>query len=100
MNTFNVINFDVNVRVFKPYEVLGYFESVYKENKKKLSSFQEFKNFIESESRYRFWARCEYEIILTDWPVQEISEKWDIHNQIMMNIDIITKLFMENILSN
>ena len=49
---------------------------------------------------YQWWARCEYEIILSDWPCQKVEEKWDIYRQIMLNIDIITDVFIENIKSN
>ena len=97
MNTFNVIIYDPNRKLFEPYNVLPYFIKQYKKLKRKLKTFEEFKNFVISESRYQFWARCEYEIILSDWPNNCTSEKWDIHQQIMMNIDIITKLIMEEI---
>ena len=51
--------------------------------------------FVKDESMYQFWSRCEYEIILVDWPCQQISKKIDVHQQIMMNIDIVTNLLME-----
>lgn len=60
-------------------------------------TFEEFKKYITNQSMYQFWAGCEYEIILMDWPCQQKTEKWDIHEQIMMNIDLVTKVFMENI---
>ena len=44
-----------------------------------------------------WWARCEYEIIICGWPNTDTQEKWDIHRQVMMNIDIITRILMENI---
>jgi hypothetical protein len=94
---FNVIIYNVNTHKMEEYDIFPYFMSVYKNKKKKdrPKTFEEFKKFIESESLYQFWGRCEYEIVLTDWPNGGISEKWDIHKQIMMNIDLITKLFME-----
>ena len=69
-----------------------------KEKKETLpETFDEFKNFVKSEAKYQFWARCEYEIILIDWPCQKNHEKWDVYKQIMMNLHIVTKVFMENI---
>lgn len=46
---------------------------------------------------YQWWSRCEYEIILVDWPCQKKSEKWDVYKQVMMNIDIITEILMKNV---
>ena len=46
-------------------------------------NFDEFKKFVKDESMYQFWSRCEYEILLVDWPCKKISEKWDIYKQIM-----------------
>lgn len=94
---YNVINFDFNHRIFKEYDIFPYLTDRYKSEKEKLTSFEEFKQFIIDKSRYMWWARCEYEIILLDWPIQKTKEKWDIHKQVMMNIDVITKLFMKHI---
>lgn len=86
-------------------------------------TFNEFKQFIKDKSQYQFWSRCEYEIVLSPWPYilapnegydtskendvetwkehwkkhLESCDKWDIHDQIMMNIDIITELVMKSI---
>lgn len=95
MTSFNVINWNPNRKVFEPYNVIPYFIEEYKKLKHKPQTFGEFKTFIESESHYQFWGRCQYEIILTDWPCQKNEEKWDVHKQIMMNIDIITSIVME-----
>lgn len=94
---YNVINFDFNHRIFEEYDIFPYLARCYNQLDDKPNSFEEFKQFIINKSRYQWWARCEYEIILLDWPVQETKEKWDIHKQVMMNIDVITKLFMEHI---
>jgi hypothetical protein len=44
-----------------------------------------------------YWSRCEWEIIISDWPNQQVQKKVDVHQQIMMNIEVITDLFIENI---
>lgn len=96
---FNVICWDVNSQNFVKYDILPHLSRVYKDKKKKkridCKTFDDFKKFILGESMYQWWARCEYEIILQDWPCLQTSEKWDIHRQVQMNIDVITKLFME-----
>ena len=101
MKSFNVIIYDPNLRKFVEYDIMPYLIRTYNEKKERKETlpktFDEFKNFVKSESQYQFWSRCEYEIILIDWPWQKNHEKWDVYKQIMMNLDIVTKVFMENI---
>ena len=99
MKTFNVINFNFNKREFEPYNVIPYLVSCYDEEKSKPETFTEFKDFIKKKSMYQWWARCEYEIILSDWPSQKIDEKWDVYKQVMMNLDVITTLVMDSVLN-
>lgn len=100
MEAFNVINYDINRKKFKPYNVIPYLVRCYKETNHKPVSFEEFKKFVKSESLYQFWSRCEYEIILSDWPPSNppVQEKWDVYQQIMMNLDIVTKILMDEVL--
>lgn len=127
MNKFNVIIYDINGKKFTTYDVLPYLRNSYNErvenfkklekkikrSKKKIdesilnekynkvpSTFKEFREFVNDESRYQFWSRCEYEIILSDWPPSNppIEEKWDVYDQIVMNIDLVTKLLMEDVI--
>ena len=79
------------------FDVIPYLVGCCEEKDPKPKTFEEYKEFIKGKSFYRFWSRCEYEIILTDWPNQKISEKWDVHKQIMMNLDIITEIVMEEV---
>ena len=124
MKQFNVINFNFNAKKFEAYDIIPYLVRKYnervdtcnelEEDLKKATSehecnlytdslkywkvpvtFDEFKKFVQQESQYQFWSRCEYEIILVDWPCQKTEEKWDVYDQIMMNLDIITQLVME-----
>ena len=100
MQSFNVINYDFNRQKFVAYNILPYLVNTYKEIKEKKykeipKTFEEFKRFVKKESMYQFWGRCEYEIILVDWPCQKHEEKWDVYNQIMMNLDIITDIVMK-----
>ena len=118
---FNVIIHDINSKTFKSYNIIPYLLSCYKESKCKPKTFDEFKEFIKHQSMYQWWSRCEYEIILGPWPyttspserydkkgeddVGAWKEHWkkhlnecekiDVYYQIMMNIDVITKLFIE-----
>lgn len=100
MKSFNVIWQNFNKREFESYDIMPYFIREYKEEEVKPQTFKEFKNFIINKSQYMYWSRCEYEIIICGWPNTDTKEKWDIHKQIMMNIDIITSILIENINEN
>lgn len=109
---FNVINWDFNKDDIEHYDVLPHFRRCF-ENRKKESkrkgvdpedkyfkvpkTFDEFKEFVKDESQYHFWARCEYEVIVHGWPVRKKDYKLDIHEQIMMNLDIVAGLLFEEL---
>lgn len=97
MDKFNVI-WEDNGK-FAPYDVIPYLKDRYEALKKKdkPKTFDEFKEFIRKESMYMWWSRTQYEIIITDWPSKTFEEKWDIHKQVMMNIDVITQVLIESL---
>ena len=106
MEQFNVINYNCNAKRFETYDVIPHLVDEYNRLKgdKVMQrhnplpvTFDEFKKFVKDESMYQWWGRCEYEIILVDWPSQTIDEKWDIYEQIMMNLDLVTELVMESV---
>lgn len=99
MKSFFVINYNVNRHAFEPYNIMPHLMREYSREHKKSKDidFESAKKFILSTSKYVWWSRCEYEIVLSDWPTQKYSEKWDVHEQIEMNIDAITNIFIENI---
>lgn len=97
MNTFNVIIWNCNSKKFEPYDIMPYLREQYENKEEKPSSFAMFKEFVKDESLYQFWSRCEYEIILKDWPCGQKEEKWDVYGQIIMNLDLITRLLMEDL---
>lgn len=97
MKSFYTIINNFNAGTFEPYDVMPYLIDEYNKSKDKPSTFEEFKDFVKNKSRYRWWSRCEYEIILSDWPGQRNHDKWDIHRQVMMNIDTITAILIENV---
>lgn len=98
IKSFNVILHDFNECKFVPYDVIPYFIRIYNSIKSnRPCSFKECKEFILKEAKYEFWGRCEYEIILESWPIDRTKEKWDIYKQILLNIDLVTQVFMNNI---
>ena len=97
MNTFNTITYDCNSKKFVPYDILPYLRRCYEEKEEKPVTVEEFKKFVKDESLYQFWSRCEYEVILVDWPCSTTSKKIDVYDQIMANIDVVVKLLMEDL---
>lgn len=100
MTPFNVIFCEINSNKMEAYDIMPTLINEYKRKKPKdrPSTFDEFKDFIKKESLYHWGYKCEYEIILSDWPCQKKSEKWDINMQVLMNLDLITKVLMDNVL--
>jgi len=99
---FNVIVYEPNHKKFIPYDIIPYFLGAYKERqelqyKPVPKTYDEFKKFVIDEGQYQFWGRCEYEIILVDWPGQKVEKKIDVWNQIEMNLDLITDLVIKAI---
>lgn len=97
MKSFYVIVYDFNRRTFVPYDVIPYLKKCYYEAEDKPNTLEEFKNFIKSQSMYQWGSRCEYEIILSDWPSQHQQKKIDVHYQVMINLDTVTKILIESI---
>ena len=91
---FYVICYNFNSKKMEPYDIMEYFIHEYKDTKKKdrPTTLADTKEFIKRESQYMFWARCEYEILLSAWPNMDNTVKWDVHRQVMMNIDLISEL--------
>lgn len=114
MKKFNVLTWNFNTDRLEYYDIIPYFVNRYNErvkNSKKKSvktdmekypeykarfgvpeTIDEIKKFIEDESMYMFWSRCEWEMIIHGWPVQSYEHKIDVHEQIMMNIDVIADI--------
>lgn len=90
---FNVIRFNFTLQKFESYNIIPFFVNICRY--KNLRTFEEYKDIIKSEARYYFWARCEHELILQGWPCTNITKKWDIYGQIMINIDVITNLIIQ-----
>ena len=106
---FYVLTWDFNRDKIEHYDILPYFRNRLEERIEKSKkdddeyfkvpkSFDEFKKFVEDESLYQFWSRCEYEMIVHGWPVRKNDYKIDVHEQIMMNLDVISGILFDEYL--
>lgn len=102
MTQFNVIYWDFNKESPSPYDVLPYFRNEYERTKKseRPVTIEQWKEFIIRKGKYMYWARCEYEVIVSQWPPTDKSYKLDIWQQIEANLDLITELLMREYESN
>lgn len=83
--SFNVLEYNWNTKTIKPYDVLPYFRDSWKhkDNKierEKIKDKKDLQKWIENESRYMFWARCEYECLIGSWPFGSLKLNEDIKN--------------------
>lgn len=106
-NVFNVLRWEVNRDIIEHYDILPFFRRCYSDRKKKSKlkridhtskyykvpeTVEDFKEFITLESNWMYNGRCEYEMIVHAWPAYKNDYKIDIHEQIMMNLDVIAEL--------
>lgn len=126
-NVFNVLRWDFNTDKLEHFDVLPGFRDSLKQRKTewkkraKSKNFQKYvssgqisekdlkryyeypetlddlKEFIKADSSYRYWAKCEHEMIVHGWPVKKDEYKIDVHEQVMMNLEVIAKLLWDEL---
>lgn len=112
ITSYYVLNWDFNKKKVEYYDIMPYLIEEFKRekarkymvfsNNKKPETFEDYKDFILRASKYQFWARCEYEVIIVQWPYDEdnpmqYSKKIDVYDQIEANIDVITNHFISQL---
>lgn len=85
---FKVINGNINKEDFEGYDVMQYLVNCYKQVRRRKhcpKTYDEFKEWVDNKLMYMFWARCEYEIVLTRvdklYEQQEILKQYDELNE-------------------
>lgn len=75
-------------------------------NRLPVDSIEKLYEFVDNELRYHFWAKCEYEFIVIDWPYKTDCEdvinnnravKIDVYEQLKPNMHNIVNLLWEEI---
>ena len=90
----NVYVESFNQKEIVPYNIFthyGFNEDVKKIYKKYKNDFETFSEEVKTSLMYYFWSKCEWEIILSDWPsspTSPIEKKVDVYDQVMLNWDI------------
>lgn len=96
MKPFYVIDYNINAKKFEKYDIMEYLLDSYDLARPKPKP-KDIAEWVKRESMYHWWAKCEHEIILQDWPCGRVTEKWDKYAQIQMNFDLIVEVFKENL---
>lgn len=85
-------------------EIKKFFEKhVWSVEYKKCNSLEELIEYsierrLDRLCMYYFWAKCEYEVIVSSWPPREGSErKIDVYDQLKENWDIFRKLVFKEL---
>lgn len=120
MISFFVLLHDINTNRPEKYDIMPYLMQIYNECKKKdhwwpmdsmkvPETFTDFRMFVNNACKNRFWARCEYEWLMIGWPygktdtkedclkIIHSSHKIDAFDQIEMNLEVITQIFITNL---
>ena len=97
----NVFMYDINKREIITYNIFnhaGFVEDIEKMRKNKITSV-DFKDRLKQVLMYYFWAKCEYEVIVSAWPPNENvpEQKIDAYSQVMMNFDTFYRYLYSNL---
>ena len=88
----NVIYGDFNARRIRTYNVFdhyGFVVSCQKNAKKNKDNKEAFAEDLKRDLMYYFWSKCEWEVIVSQWPPKDDGRdaKIDVYDQIKMNWD-------------
>lgn len=100
----NVYNQNFNAReievvnLFDKFDIDDFIKLFKKRYKnKEQQTFENFKSELKNQLMYRFWSRCEWEVIITAWPPDDkVSIKVDVYGQIMNNFDVFCDYVWKN----
>lgn len=93
MLCWNVYVGDFNTRKIEPYNIFrhhGFKEDVAKAARKLKDNKDAFEEEVRNSMMYFFWSKCEWEIILRQWPYRDVDRdvKIDVYDQVKQNWEI------------
>ena len=96
----NVYKEDFNRKEIEVFNIFNHysFSGSLKKGYKKGMTEADFKEMVKRNLMYFFWAKCQYEITLWDWPWHEKfnAKKVDIYSQVMLNEEIFMDYVWQN----
>lgn len=105
--TWNVYVYNFNNRGIETRNILGngsviirdVLEKAKSEYKENVPDYDKFKEEVRNIVMYYYWAKCEWEVIISAWPPNENAkeEKVDVYSQVMLNFDIFYNYIYTNL---
>lgn len=99
MLEWNVYYHDFNrkeINVFNVFNHWSFHEDCKKNAKKNSKDYEAFCEQLRKDAMYRFWSKCEYEILLTPWVGRAETLKIDIYDQLRLNWEQFCKYTWEH----
>lgn len=91
MLEWNVLMSDFNLKGIKEFNVFDHWrflEDCQKNARNNAKDFAKFCDKLHDDLLCYFWGKCEWEIIVSDWPLGQCDEKYDVYDQVMLNWEI------------
>lgn len=85
------------IEVYNIFEHGGFKKDCDKAYKEYKNSFQKFTESVKRSLMYYFWSKCEWEIILSDFPPSDRfkKKKIDVYDQVMLNWNLFINYVWE-----
>ena len=101
MLEWNVFIEDFNGKRITTYNIFNHYGFLSDIGKNKHLSKEEFIDKLKSSLMYYFWSKCEWEVILSDWPPSPKErgfkqEKVDVYRQVRLNWNVFTEYVWEH----
>ena len=88
----NVFYYNINKKKIETFNIFEHRSFLrYVEIAKELKTKEEFVEQLKSELRYYFWAKAEYEVLITPWvggDREKCAVKIDVYDQVMSNFEV------------
>lgn len=100
-----VLSWNFNRDNVEYLDIMPYLIDEYKQEKKRkhkvfcktLETKSDYREFILAASKYRYWSKSEYEVLVDGFPPSGKCKKIDIYDQIEKNIAVIVTHFVTQI---
>lgn len=87
------------IEIYNIFEHYNFMRSVMENYELNKDNFENFSEMLKNDIRYYFWSKCEWEIILSDWPPSDSfkDKKVSVYDQVMLNWPVFSEYVWENI---
>lgn len=85
-----VFKYDINAGKIVRYNIFshgGFMKEVNELRDKEIDK-ETFEKEVNSSLMYYFWAKSEYEVVISSWPNQDVDIKVDIYEQVKSNWNV------------